>query len=311
MALLRYDESVRADGKEIVDHKTDSLPAAAYQDDVSVNRITWHWHDEFELIHLLEGGLRFVAGTEEFDLDAGDALFINSQVLHGAWSNDAPSCPYHSIVFHSRLVSGGDSGIFWEKYVRPVHHNKNLPFLVLRSDEGWSEQVIASIEEAWTRIHKRESGFEFAVRNIISDSFFQIYLHGSDHITPLSDTQHLRMERIKKMISFIENHISEEITVGDIASAAYISNTECERCFKGVLHTTPIQYLKQLRLQKAENLLTNTSMSVEVIASMCGFRDMSYFARSFRREYDANPLAYRKGKVHRFVHPSSIQPLQF
>lgn len=302
MSLLRFDESVRADGKEIVDHKTDSLLAAAYQDDVSVNRITWHWHDEFELCHLLQGRLTFVAGTEQFGIDAGDALFINSQVLHGAWSNDSSTCPYHSVVFHSRLVSGGDTGVFWDKYVRPVHHNKSLPFLILRSDKDWSNRVINNIEDTWTQLHERKDGFEFIVRNMISESFYQIYLHTNDRHAPLAEAEHRRMERLKIMITYIEEHLAEEITVRDIASAAYVSNSECDRCFKCILKATPIQYLKQLRLQRAEHLLTSTKMSVESIALLCGFRDMSYFARCFRNAYDANPLAYRKGNVKRYIH---------
>lgn len=99
------------------------------------------------------------------------------------------------------------------------------------------------------------------------------------------------------MLLYLEEHFAENITNSDIASAAYISNTECMRCFKNVLHTTPNKYLRQLRLQKAERLPMTTLLKVEKIGELCGFHEMSYFARQFSAEYGATPLAYRK--LHR------------
>lgn len=92
----------------------------------------------------------------------------------------------------------------------------------------------------------------------------------------------------------MEEHITDEITNSEIASAAFISNTECMRCFKNVLHTTPGKYLRQLRLSKAKQLLLSTPMKVEKIGELCGFREMSYFAKVFRAEYGSAPLTYRK-----------------
>ena len=119
---------------------------------------------------------------------------------------------------------------------------------------------------------------------------------------PVSEKQLREEERVKKMLLYVEEHLAEEVTIRDIAAAAFVSNTECMRCFKGILHTTPVQYLKQLRLRRAEKLLTSTSLKVEEVGAKCGFRDMSYFARSFRKEYGANPFAYRRGDAPQFTH---------
>ena len=302
MSLLRYDVSVHSDGKEKVIHKTESLSSAAYMDDVSVHRIAWHWHEEFELLHLLDGNLQFLIGTTQFRLRAGEALFINSQMLHGAWDDGEPSCPYHSVVFHPQLVGGSEASIFWRKYVRPVQLNQALPYMIFHPDEGWQRRVIGNIEEAWQQTRTQERGYEFAVRNALSDCILQIWMRGSDYMTTPSEKQLREEERVKKMLLYIEEHLSEEVTIRDIAAAAFVSNTECMRCFKGILHTSPVQYLKQLRLRRAEKLLTSTSLKVEEVGAKCGFRDMSYFARSFRKEYGANPFAYRRGDAPQFTH---------
>lgn len=305
MPLLRYDDSVQLDGKEKVIHRTESLSSAAYRDDVAVNPIAWHWHEEFELLHLLDGNLQFLIGSTQFQLEAGEALFINSLLLHGAWDNGSSSCPYHSIVFHPLLIGGNDASIFTRKYIRPVRLNRSLPYMIFRPDGDWQSQVIDRIEEAWHRIREPEDGYEFAVRDSLSYCIFEIYRHGNGYAEKPTEKQLREQERVKKMLLYIEEHLAEEITINDIASAAFISNTECMRCFKAIFQTTPIQYIKQMRLSRAEKLLSSTNLKVEEIGLRCGFREMSYFARSFRKEYGANPLAYRNGKAPRYVHKSS------
>ena len=200
MSLLRYDVSVHSDGKEKVIHKTESLSSAAYMDDVSVHRIAWHWHEEFELLHLLDGNLQFLIGTTQFRLRAGEALFINSQMLHGAWDDGEPSCPYHSVVFHPQLVGGSEASIFWRKYVRPVQLNQTLPYMIFHPDDGWQRRVIGNIEEAWQQTRTQESGYEFAVRSALSDCILQIWMRGSDYMTTPSEKQLREEERVKKSI---------------------------------------------------------------------------------------------------------------
>ena len=302
MPLLRYDVSVNSDGKEKVIHKTNNLSAAVYKDDVAVYPIAWHWHEEFELLHLLEGSIQFLIGTSQIELHGGEAIFINSQMLHRAWNVKEQSCPYHSIVFHPLLIGGNETSVFWRKYIQPIIIHTALPYMILREDNGWQSSVIDWIEEAWREMKSREEGYEFEVRRCLSNCVFKVYQNSDGYMSPPSEIQIRKQERTKTMILFIEEHMAEEITISDIAASAYISSTECMRCFKEILHTTPIRFLKQIRLRRAEKLLSSTDLKVEEIGLKCGFHEMSYFARSFRKEYGANPLSYRKGGVPAYVH---------
>ena len=294
LSLLRYDISVNANGKEKSIHSTQALPAAAYHDDVSVHRVAWHWHDEFELFHLLSGRIICLIGTNQFCLEAGDAMFINTQVLHGAWDDHSSPCQFHSIVFHPRLIGGSGTDVFFQKYILPMQLNQSLPFMVIRPSEEWQKNVIRQVEQSWMYIQTQEDGYEFQVRSCLSDIFWQIWKHSGENEVASIRRNLQEEERIKKMLLFMEEHFAEDISNREIASAAFISNTECMRCFKNVLQTTPKKYLRQLRLQKAEHLLVSTPHKVETIGELCGFHEMSYFARQFSAEYGTTPLAYRK-----------------
>lgn len=95
------------------------------------------------------------------------------------------------------------------------------------------------------------------------------------------------------MLTFIKRHFGEELSVRDIADSASISESECLRCFRKILDTSPIAYLKTYRLQRAAELLETTSRKVSDIAAQCGFGEMSYFAKSFREIYRCTPSQYR------------------
>ena len=101
-------------------------------------------------------------------------------------------------------------------------------------------------------------------------------------------------DRIKTMLQFVQTHYAEDLTVEQIAASASISPSECLRCFHDMIGTTPNQYLRGQRLQRAAELLCGTTLQVTAIAAQCGFEDSSYFARSFRQLYGCGPTEFRR-----------------
>lgn len=95
------------------------------------------------------------------------------------------------------------------------------------------------------------------------------------------------------MLEYIHANYGQEVTVDQIASAAAVSERECMRCFKNTIGTTPMQYLKQYRVQTAMRLLSTTDNLVGDIGCACGFADMSYFSKTFRELQGCTPSAYR------------------
>ena len=101
-------------------------------------------------------------------------------------------------------------------------------------------------------------------------------------------------DRIKTMLQFIQEHYAEDVSVEQIAASAAISPSECLRCFHDMIGTTPNQYLRDQRTQRAAELLCDTGLQVSEIAAQCGFQDASYFARAFRQVYGCGPTEYRR-----------------
>lgn len=282
--------------RELVEHGNTLFPVACYHDNLSEIDVGWHWHDELEAV-IIDAGQAcvFIDGTE-FVMKQGEAVFINSGVLHGfsgRESNGIP-CRLHSVVFHPRLIGGNLDTIFWQKYLATLLEDSSRAFIRFRPESDWHQRAIDEIEKCWQACALENSGFEFAVREHLSRLILLLSentkaAHEQSYSADLRNS-----ERIKRMLSFIQDHFCEEVTLEDIARSANVSENECLRCFRRMLFCSPMQYVRQLRIQKAANLLVRTSANISDIAIECGFQDMSYFSKTFRQYKGMPPRQYRK-----------------
>ena len=106
------------------------------------------------------------------------------------------------------------------------------------------------------------------------------------------------IERIKRMLHYLQEHYTEKITLTDIALSANISERECTRCFQRCIDTSPINYLNTYRVRMAARMLTQTNESILTISENCGFSTSSYFGKVFHRLMGCTPTEYRKEKPH-------------
>ena len=80
----------------------------------------------------------------------------------------------------------------------------------------------------------------------------------------------------------------------DLSISASISKSECSRCFKLSMNTTPYKYLTEYRLSKAAQLLKKTNEPIGNIAAAVGFPQMSHFGKCFKEKMGCSPKAYRE-----------------
>ena len=286
---LKTDKNQR----ELIEHGNALFPIACYHDNLSENEVMWHWHEELEAIFITQGSALVTAGNENFTIKAGEGVFVNSGVLHSLKASETETCRFHSIVFHPRLVCGGTDSVFFQKYMEPVIGCATFKCVHLRPDMPWQKLCIDSTEIAWQLCIYKTLGYEFKVRNALSDIAFNLWSH-LPVIQKRPDAKVLRdSERIKAMLQFIHKNHGSDINTKMIADSVMISESECLRCFHTTINTTPIQYLKQYRIQQAAHMLVFSSDKIADIAVKCGFQDMSYFTKTFKQLKGCVPTEYR------------------
>lgn len=94
----------------------------------------------------------------------------------------------------------------------------------------------------------------------------------------------------------IDERYAEPITVSSLSRLCMMSETHFRRAFKEIIGVSPIEYLLEVRMKRAEELLLQTGKSVREIAQACGFKDVEHFCRSFKSRTGMTALVMRKSE---------------
>ena len=97
-----------------------------------------------------------------------------------------------------------------------------------------------------------------------------------------------------RTVEYIAGHFTEDLSLTDTAHALGVSPYELSRVFSGTFHTNFNQYVNQLRLDRAGELLRYTALSITDICFECGFESQRTFNRAFREYYRMSPREYRE-----------------
>ncbi|MCC8050282.1 MAG: AraC family transcriptional regulator [Clostridiales bacterium] len=280
--------------QELSRHGDTAFPIACYADDLSQEKIPWHWHEEWEIVLVTEGHLRFELENARQTLSCGDGIFINAKALHAIQNDSQVPGKLHSAVFHPRLIGGSVDSVFWQTLVQPFYSNAATRFLLLKKDIPWQKEVLRSFQIVWEAIAEEQDDFENLARFYLSRTIRSILQNTDFSKSNLSEQELAKVNQIRSMMEFVEFHYMEDLTVEQIAKSVSISNSTCLRCFHEMLNTTPMQYVMEIRLKKAAALLRSTNKPAKNIALDCGFNDVSYFIKMFRLKYNSTPGKYRK-----------------
>lgn len=102
---------------------------------------------------------------------------------------------------------------------------------------------------------------------------------------------------VQRMQDYIETHLTDEITMADLAGAALFSPWYSYRLFKMLTGITPSDYIRRLRLSESAKKLKNEDVKISDIAFEIGFGSVDGYQRAFVREFGCNPKEYAKNPV--------------
>ena len=288
-ACINMDGSNR----ELNPHGTSDFPIACYYEEIRDGKgqyVPDHWHDDLEVLTLVEGECSIAVDGENGVLHAGDGIFFNRKSHHMLVGR--PRCRIASAVFNPVLVAGTPDSVFAHRYVSPVIADDAPRFVVFHPDDRlhFADQVLRTVEAE----RAKQPGYEFAVRDALSRCMYSVWdamgrPRGANLGNPIAE-----MGKLNLMCMFVKDHLAERFSVADIADAAGVSERECLRAFKRTLGVSPVRYVMLNRLSRAANLLAcDERKSIAEIAAETGFSSGGYFSKLFRDEFGVSPRTYR------------------
>lgn len=287
--------------KELKSHGCFEFPVFISQEVLSRyerGAFTWHWHPEIEITLIMEGRISYQVNDQIYHLQAGDGLFCNSNALHTGHMIEGGDCYYLSTTFHPRIIYGFEGSILQQEFVKPMISDAALGSIVFQKEVPWQATILESLHQIYNLYLEHPASFEMQIQQHLSSIWLTIYnqtLHTksrTDRVTKPSRD----IERLRNILTFIQEHYSEKITLEDIADQISICKSECCRFFKKHMNESLFDYLMYYRVEKSLPLLAEDSLSVTEIAELTGFSSSGYFARVFREQMHCTPTQYRNGR---------------
>ena len=254
-----------------------------------------HTHDFSELIIITAGGGDHWINGDIYQVQTGDIFLIQGNTEH--YFTKRSNLGMYNIMFDDsylrehlrslRSLSGFNAFFLFEPTYRRSHKFKSH----LHVTPEAMRPLMAKLQEMADEFACERPGADLLLLARALEIFVYISRMYSDTPNPMAHS----LFRLGELISKLENCYAENWTLSRISKMTAMAPSTLLPVFKKVTGFSPIDYLLQVRLSKAAELLLKTELPVSEIAQKCGFHDSNYFSRQFRKRYAAAPKNYRKG----------------
>lgn len=247
----------------------------------------------FVVMFIEEGTLFFTEGGVAHTLTAGQWFIQTPGIRHyghqgcevttvfhfvhflplGEWHIESDNLTRKHTAYPVNLIDSGEG-------VRIPKLENQLPMRGIYPHSNWGElldRLEQDQESSRTAIGKQACFLELLERMIWLDT-----------------RQDTANDIIRKVISYIQKHYAEPLTVSGIASHFHFSADYLTRQMKQVTGMTPSMVLTQYRMNKAKHLLVHTNYPIQQIGRDTGYADIAVFSRMFKRQVGLSPAQYRK-----------------
>ncbi|MBM7539815.1 helix-turn-helix transcriptional regulator [Amphibacillus cookii] len=251
-----------------------------------------HWHPEFEFLYLEEGEITFQVGTNHYDLKQGDICSIRCEELHGAYPVKGRSFKLHAIVFHLNLIKSFTFDLIDNEYLDHLHAIDFPPFKRLQTPRA---KVL--LQQLLDTYFNKAYGFEMEVKGYLYLILADLLRDNSQNVHHVSPEVANKLNIIKAIMQYVDNHLDQQITIAKLAEQAQMSEGHFSRFFKSIVRMTPIEYVNSVRINKACELLKKTDKKIIEVAMDVGFDNQSYFIRTFKKQRKCSPSQFRKDGI--------------
>ena len=284
--------------KELKQHGNEQFPfLVSYQklSEYESGSFMWHWHPEIEITYVQKGTMCYKVNHMVYHLKEGDIVFNNSGALHSGTMENQEDCAYIPVTFDSRLIYGFFQSTINSKYVDPVIQDSMLPAICIDQSESWHKPFREYLLRIIALDEKKPDFYELDI-TICLQSMWRLLLEHITYEPQASRENSLEYDRIKKILSYIEDNYQNKITLNDIAGHIHLCESECTRLFKRHMNTTLFAFLQEYRIERSLEFL-QADQPVSAVADKAGFSDPNYYSKVFAKIKGCSPREYRK---HRF-----------
>ncbi|UOE85145.1 helix-turn-helix transcriptional regulator [Vibrio splendidus] len=251
----------------------------------------WHRHEEYEIaIHRHFAGHSFI-GHHQSDVFHNHMILVGPDLPHAIYSDESADdqrvCETHVVWFRKDWI---------EPLIDSCRELEPLRALLEDSKKGlqFSSATAEKATELLDRVMEKPPHQQlltlFSLFSVLLDDQEVVQL--INPIFKAGEGDEIS-DKLDKVEAFLMNHFIQDISVNDLASHLYISESSVRRLFQKHYKESFSQRLKKIRLNVACDLLINTSLPVNLILEKVGYDNQANFNRQFKSYKQVTPTQYR------------------
>ncbi len=244
-----------------------------------------HYHENFELLYLMNGNLSVMADSEHYDLKPGDMILINNNQKH-------------SYIGDKNTFIGRFS-ISYSMTVKLLKRNLVLFWCNSAVDNNEAYRELRSvINQIFIRIRGKESGRDIYIQGLY---YQMLYILTNNFLLTPNDNRYQKQynitdDRIEQIFQYIRLNFRNNITLQDLSEHLYLSPAYISKYIKKKCDISFLELLHSVRLGHASADLLYTDSSIIKIAMDNGFASLGAFNKVFLKAYKMPPAEFRRNK---------------
>jgi len=248
-----------------------------------------HTHPFFHMFYIRKGeGIMHVAG-EDYVICENEAYFCPPETYHGLIAQDDIPLSVIEIKFTVPDTDFAKLLINMQNRIKCKPHNMYLRLEELVMEALHKPMLYKEIVNAgFTRVLLE------LVRNEENPFLNNIDSFKNNTVNEIRDKEGSSFV-LKKVVEYMNNKYAEDITLKNLAEIGSVSPAHLNKLFRGAFNMSPMQYINNLRLDKAKELMMYSDFNISQISELVGFASIHYFSRYFKKKEKISPSEFRSG----------------
>lgn len=274
---------------ETKQHGTKEFPIEIYEVDSAHHQYVMpaHWHNEFEILRIIEGTFILYINNIPLMLNAGDIAFINCKELHRGVPEN---CKYECIVFDLQLLKDINRDIYIS-YLEPLSIGT---FEISNNPKVRDSEIYGTVQRLFETLKAKKPFFKLRLMSYIYAIFELFY---TEELVIENNTSEKLLKQsaiITKLIRWIDDNYTENITLSILASKVGLSHSYLCKIFKEYTGKSPIEYVNSVRIENICIEINEGQKNITAIATNNGYNDISYFCKVFKKHTGISAKKYAK-----------------
>lgn len=249
-----------------------------------------HFHEEYELNLILNAkGAKRIVGDHIGTIDEMELVFVGSDLHHGWFTHECKSEMIHEVTiqFNDEVLNGKFLNKNQSSYLKKLFDDAKKGVL-------FPVEFVSSIKDK-ILVLKDTQGFSSVLyfmqilHELSLSKYSTLCNEGFQESAPTANSR-----RIKQVFDYMNKNFSNDISLKELSTLVNMHEASLSRFIKKRTGKNFIDCLNEIRIGQASRLIIDTTQSISEIAYSCGFNNISYFNRVFKKKKGCTPKEFRE-----------------